>query len=188
MPRRPQSLCLRHDSRSRHRFTVGLALDNRDDLIEEYSGFRLGFESRMLETPRLGARLEFSRFNQTWQDATLSTLASDPGIPEAYRARLTFVRTVTRAFNPSLRFNAGVSLSELESLHSPDSQTANAWVAGISADHAWQPTTSGNQKAEASYSPRAAVDGLDSDLAYKRHLGQARYQYDQKRSTVIAAF
>ena len=33
-------------SRSRHRFTAGIAFNDIDDLIEEYSGFRLAFESR----------------------------------------------------------------------------------------------------------------------------------------------
>ena len=31
------------------------------------------------------------------------------------------------------------------------------------------------------------MEGLDSDLVYKRHLGQARYQFDQGRSTAIAS-
>ena len=43
-----------------HRFTLGLVLDNEDDLIEEYSGYRFKVESRKLVTDRLGASLEFS--------------------------------------------------------------------------------------------------------------------------------
>ena len=46
---------------------------------------------------------------------------------------------------------------------------ANAWIAGISADHRWGPKD-GQQRAEASYQLRAAVDGLDSDLVYKTAL------------------
>ena len=65
---------------------------------------------------------------------------------------------------------------------------ANAWVAGISADHqlAVERRTF-DQRAEASYQLRAAVEGLDSDLVYKRHIGQARYQFEQGRSTAIAS-
>jgi surface antigen Omp85-like protein len=175
-------------SRSRHRFTAGVVFNDIDDLIEEYSGFRLAFESRMIGTERLGARLEFSRYNQTWEDATLSALPFSPGIPELYRNRLTFEPTATFAFNPSVRINGGVSISELESLsNSPSSQMANAWVFGVSADHLWRGSNDVRQRAEANYHLRAAVEGLDSDLVYKRHLGEARYQFDQRRSTAIAS-
>jgi hypothetical protein len=175
-------------SRSRHRFTAGIAFNDIDALIEEYSGFRLAFESRLIGTERLGARFEFSRYNQTWEDATLSALPLSPGIPELYRNRLTFEPTATLAFNPSVRVNAGVSISELESLsNSPDSQMANAWIAGISADHDWRSKGEIRHRAEGSYQLRAAVEALDSDLVYKRHIGQARYQFDQGRSTAIAS-
>jgi outer membrane protein assembly factor BamA len=175
-------------SRSRHRFSAGLVFNDIDDLIEEYSGFRLAFESRMIGSERFGARLEFSRYNQTWEDATFSALAFNPGIPELYRNRLTVEPTATFAFNPSVRINGGVSISEMESLsNAPNSQMANAWVAGISADHQWESKDDVEQRAEASYQLRAAVDGLGSDLFYKRHIGQARYQFDQRNSTVIAS-
>jgi Omp85 superfamily domain len=175
-------------SRSRHRFTAGAVFNDIDDLIEEYSGFRLAFESRRIGTERLGVRLEFSRYNQTWEDATLSALSLSPGIPELYRNRLTFEPTATFAFNPDVRINGGVSISELESLtSSPGSQMANAWLAGISADHEWRSKGDIRQRAEASYQLRAAVEGLDSDLLYKRQIGQARYQFDQGRSTAIAS-
>ena len=175
-------------SRSRHRFTAGVVFNDIDDLIEEYSGFRLAFESRVIGTERLGARLEFSRYNQTWEDATLSALPFNPGLPELYRNRLTFEPTATFAFNPSVRISGGMSVSELESLtNSPSSQMANAWIAGISADHEWESNTDVRQRAEASYQLRAAVEGLGSDLVYKRHIGQARYQFDQGRSTAIAS-
>jgi hypothetical protein len=175
-------------SRSRHRFTAGVAFNDIDELIEEYSGFRLAFESRVIGTEKLGARLEFSRYNQTWEDATLTALASNPGIPELYRNRLTFEPTATFAFNPRVRINGGISISELESLsNSPNSQMANAWLFGISGDHLWQGSNDVRQRAEASYQIRAAVKGLDSDLVYKRHLGQARYQFEQGRSEAIAS-
>jgi outer membrane protein assembly factor BamA len=175
-------------SRSRYRFTAGVAFNDIDELIEEYSGFRLAFESRMIGTERLGARLEFSRYNQTWEDATLTALASNPGIPEPYRNRLTFEPTATFAFNPNVRISGGLSITELESLmQSPNSQMANAWVAGIGADQVWQSRKDVHQRVEGSYQLRAAVEGLGSDLVYKRHVGQARYQFDQGRSTAIAS-
>jgi len=176
-------------SSSRHRFTAGFIFNDIDELIEEYSGFRLGFESRKIGTDKLGVRLDFARFNETWEDATLSALALNPTIPEPCRNRLTFEPTVTFAFTPSVRLTGGVSLSDMESLtHAPDSQKANAWVAGISADHTWRAQDgSASQSLEASYGLRAAVEGLDSDLFYKRHLGRASYRYTQGHSEALAS-
>ena len=175
-------------SRSRHRFTAGLVFNDIDDLIEEYSGFRLAFESRMIGTERFGARFEFSRYEQSWEDATLSAFALNSGLPELYRSRLTVEPTATFAFNPSVRISGGLSITELESLNnSPNSQMANAWVAGITADHRWESKDDIDQRLEARYQLRAAMDGLGSDLVYKRHLGEARFQFDQRHSTAIAS-
>ena len=49
------------------RFTPIFAIDNADDLVEEYSGFGLRFETRKLGTRRLGASFEWS-----WFDAGLA--------------------------------------------------------------------------------------------------------------------
>ena len=49
------------------RFTPIFALDNADDLVEEYSGYGLRFETRKLGTRRLGASFEWS-----WFDAGLA--------------------------------------------------------------------------------------------------------------------
>jgi len=175
-------------SRSRHRFTAGLAFNDIDELIEEYSGFRLAFESRMIGTERFGARFEFSRYEQSWEDATLSAFALNPGLPELYRSRLTVEPTATFAFTPNVRINGGLSITELESLtNAPGSQMANAWVAGVSADRRWESTAHIDQRVEASYQLRAALDGLGSDLVYRRHVGEARYRFDQRQSTVLAS-
>ena len=61
------------------RFTPIVAIDNADDLVEEYSGYGLRFETRKLGTRRLGASLEWSRFDPDWRGATLDALALEPG-------------------------------------------------------------------------------------------------------------
>jgi hypothetical protein len=177
------------NSTSRHRFSAGVVFSDIDELIEEYSGFRLGFESRSIGTDKIGVRLDFARFNETWEDATLSALPLNPTIPEPYRNRLAFEPTVTFAFNPSVRFTGGVSLSNMESLtHAPDSQKANAWIAGVSAEHTWRAEDGDtSQRFAASYQLHAAVDGLGSDLFYKRHFGQASYRYTQGRSEALGS-
>jgi hypothetical protein len=170
-----------------HRVTAGFAFSNNDDLIEEYSGVRFGFESRKLATDRLGARVEVTRFTETWREPTLFALAADAGISEPYRTRITVDPTVTVALTPHLRVTGGASISELESLsRSPDSQMASAFVARVDYDQRWYQSRQVTQRVEAGYELRSASDALESDLIYKRHYGTLRYRYSQRRSTVIA--
>jgi hypothetical protein len=170
-----------------HRVTAGFAFSNSDDLVEEYSGVRIGFESRRLATERLGARVEIARFNNTWRDATLFSLAADPTIPEPYRTRLTVEPSVTFAPTPHVRVTGGVSLSELESLTRPDlSQNANTVVTRVDYDRRWYQAEDVTQRVEASYELRTSAEALESDLSYRRHLGKLRYRYSQRHSTVIA--
>ena len=159
---------------------MGLAFGNDDDLIEEYSGYGLRFESRKVVTERLGIRLEFARFRQSWREITLSALDADPRIPEAYRTRVTVEPAVTFAFNSHLRVMGGVSISELESqARSPESQMASAAIGGIYYSHS---------SLEASYELRSATRALESDLEYKRHFAHARYEYKQGKSEISARF
>ena len=170
-----------------HRFGVVGVFTNKDDLVEEYSGFRLRLESRRLATELVGAALEFSRFNQEWQEVTLAALAANPSVPAAYRTRITVEPTVTVAFNPYVRVFGGASVSELESLAaSPDSSNANAWVLGVGADRQWG-SRRDRRRVEGGYRLRAGVESLGSDLDYKRHSGDVRVRVDHRRSTLLAS-
>jgi hypothetical protein len=143
-----------------HRVTAGFSFSNNDDLVEEYSGVRVAFESRKLATDRLGARIEIARFNNTWRDPTLFALAADPTIPEPYRTRLTVEPSVTFAPTPYVRVTGGVSLSELESLMQPPaSQNANAVVTRIDYDQRWYNAKDVTQRVEASYELRTSAGG-----------------------------
>jgi hypothetical protein len=170
-----------------HRVTAGFSVSNNDDLVEEYSGVRVAFESRKLATDRLGARIEIARFNNTWREPTLFALATDPTIPAPYRTRLTVEPSVTFAPTPYVRVTGGVSLSELESLMQPPaSQNANAVVTRIDYDQRWYQARDVTQRVEASYELRTSAEALESDLSYRRHLGSLRYRYSQRHNTVIA--
>src|SRR5262249_43820367 len=70
-----------------HAFSVGVAGDNSDDLIEEYSGYWLRAENRQAGTRRLGLSFEFGSYSDEWKEATLSALAASPSIPPAYSHR-----------------------------------------------------------------------------------------------------
>jgi Omp85 superfamily domain len=169
------------------RFTPIVAIDNADDLVEEYSGYGLRFETRKLGTRRLGASLEWSRFDQDWRGATLDALALEPGIPAPYDTRSTITPLLKFALSADLSVVAGVSISELEPLFpATDSQMANAAVASIGYDRRWKDRVDAAHHVEAGLGVRAGSRELESDLAYRRYLGQGTYRYDFGRHHVQA--
>ena len=170
------------------RFTPIVALDSADDLVEEYSGYGLRFETRKLGTRRLGASLEWSRFDPDWQPATLDALALDPGIPGLYDTRSTITPLLKFAFSADLSVAAGVSISELEPLFpATGSQMANAAVASIGYDRRWKDGSDAAHQVDASFGVRAGSRELESDLDYRRYLGQGSYRYDFGRHHVQAS-
>jgi hypothetical protein len=173
-----------------HRFTLGLVRGNADDLIEEYSGYRLRVESRDAVTKRLGLSLEWSRLTQRWRRETLSRLDANPGIPRAYRSRTVVEPAVTFAFSPRLRLRAGASVSELEPLPEVPGPSLRASAAFASArfDRTWESESGPAHSVEAGYDWRAGLDALGSDLAYRRHVGHVRYELERGRNRVIAEF
>jgi hypothetical protein len=169
------------------RFTPIVAIDHADDLVEEYSGYGLRFETRKLGTRRLGASLEWSRFEQDWRAATLDALALAPEIPGPYDTRSTITPLLKFAFNADLSLAAGVSISELEPLFpATESQMANAAVASIGYDRRWSDGLDAAHHVDASFGVRAGSRQLESDLTYKRYLGRGSYRYDLGRHHVQA--
>ena len=163
------------------------ALDNRDDLVEEYSGVGARIETRKVGTDRLGAALEMSWFEQTWQDETLAALALQPRIPEAYRNRSTVAPSLAFAITRNLHVGGGVSITELESLaQSPASQMANALTLSAGYDRRWR-QPSGTHTMDARFDYRAGTEALQSDLVYKRYLLNGRYVYEWGRNTILAS-
>ena len=170
------------------RFTPIVAIDNADDLVEEYSGFGLRFEARKLGTRRLGASLEWSRFDQDWRTATLDALAFNPAIPPLYDTRSTITPLLKFAFAPEVSIAAGVSISELEPLAlATNSQMANAAVASIEFNRRWKDGSDARHLAQGSFGVRAGSRQLESDLAYTRYLGQGSYRFDFGSHHVQAA-
>jgi hypothetical protein len=170
-----------------HRVTIGLAFDDNDTLIEEYSGARLRFETRHIGTERLAASLEATWVNDTWREPTLLALAANPSIPQPYRNRLTVEPSVTVAITPQLRVTGGVSISELESLHhAPASQMASSVVGGLVFRQRWMQRAKEGQTLDASYEIRTSAGALGSDLSYTRHFARGRYRFDRGHNTIVA--
>jgi Omp85 superfamily domain len=155
-----------------------IAIDNGDDLIEEYSGFGLRFQSRKLGTERLGASLEWSTFDPTWRDATLGALALNPVVAGAYEQRSTIAPMISFAVNQQLSVSGGFSITELELQSEPsESQMANAAVVSVGYRHDWRQAASVDHEVAAVFTVRAATEALESDFSYTRYLGQAEYRY-----------
>jgi hypothetical protein len=170
------------------RFTPIVAIGNGDDLIEEYSGFGLRFETRKLGTERLGASLEWSSFDPTWRGATLDALAVDPGIARAYDERSTITPLLKFAVTPEVTLTAGVSVTELDA-RSPEtgSEMANAAVASIAYGGRWADTSRARHDVHASFGVRAGRRALESDLVYTRYLGRGWYRYGWGKHRVLLA-
>ncbi len=161
------------------RFTPIFALDYADDLVEEYSGYGLRFETRKLGTRRLGASFEWSSFDQDWRAATLDVLALSPEIPQPYDTRSTITPLLKFAFSPDLSIAGGMSITELEPIvPTTGSQMANAVVASIEYDRRWKDGSNGNHHAEGSFGVHAGSRELESDLTYTRYFGQGSYRFD----------
>jgi hypothetical protein len=176
------------------RATVGFAIDNKDDLIEEYSGYEFRIESRKVGTERVGVGLDLSWLHQEWEDSTIALAALNPQIPEPYRVRSTVAPWGTFAFNRHFRASAGVSIAELESLsHSPASESANAFVIAAGYDQEWKrPADRGGadlrQRVDATVSIRSGTDLLESDLIYKRYFGNGNYRLSWGKQELLASF
>jgi Omp85 superfamily domain len=170
------------------RFTPIFALDYSDDLVEEYSGYGLRFETRKLGTRRLGASFEWSWFDTDWRDVSLSELAVNPGIPAAYENRSTITPLLKFAFSPDLSVTGGVSIAELDPLPpATDKRMANAVVGSIDYNRQSTQDSGGKHTVDASFGVHAGTRELESDLTYTRYLGQGWYRYDLGRHHVQAS-
>jgi hypothetical protein len=169
------------------RVTPLLAIDYRDDLVEEYGGFGVRVENRKIGSDRLGVSFEVSWFDQTWQGTTLTALAANPDIPEAYRSRRTVAPSAMFAITPHLSVRGGVTITELESLsRSPASQMANTANLSFGYDQQWR-QAEGTQRFEGRFDMRGGADALQSDLLYTRYLGRVRYEYERRSSLVLVS-
>jgi hypothetical protein len=160
--------------------SVTIPIDNADDLIEEYSGIGLSFETRRLGTDRLGAFFEWSTYDQSWRDATLATLATTPQIPAPYRNRMGITPLLKLAVTQHITFAGGVNISELDELSGgPSSRMANSAIGSVRFFRRSRERATTRHDTDASFSVRAGTRSLQSDLVYDRYLGQFDYSFKQ---------
>jgi hypothetical protein len=170
------------------RITPIVAIDNADDLIEEYSGFGLRFESRTLGTERLGASLEWSTFGQDWRGATLDALAANPVLPPAYDGRSTVTPLVSFAVTRALRVSGGVSVTEIEPLTGvPESLMSNAFVFSTGYTQKWEPAAGARHHLNTGLVLRKGSEDLESDFSFTRVWGHGLYRYGWSRHSVTVS-
>lgn len=161
------------------RFTPIVAIDHADDLVEEYSGYGLRFETRRLGTRRLGASIEWSTFDPDWRDETVAALAPDPSAPFFYDTRTTLTPLLKFALTPELSLAGGVSIAELDPIApAAGSHMANAAVAAVDFGQRWNAGSGRSHLVEGHFGVRAGARGLESDLSYTRYLGEGSYRFD----------
>jgi hypothetical protein len=170
------------------RVTPIIPIDNGDDLIEEYSGFGLRFESRKVGTERLGVFFEWSTYDQEWRDVTLAALALRPDIPGAYRNRMSVTPLVKFAFTPQVSVGGGVAITELDSLVEPGpSRMANSGIGFVRFHNQWRADSGMRQRLDASFTARAGTSSLQSDLVYQRYFLRADYAIGSARQQLIVS-
>ena len=163
------------------------AIDYKDDLVEEYSGFGFRFEATKLGTRRLGASFEWSWFDQEWRAETVDVLAVTPDIPQLYKSRSTVSPMLKFALTSDLSVAGGVSVTELEPLEpATETQMANAAVASIDFNRRWSDDGGAGHRVVGSFGMRAGTSNLESDLNYTRYLGEGTYRFDLGRHRVQA--
>ena len=171
------------------RFTPIFAIDSEDGFVESNSGYGLRFETNKLATRRLGASVEWTWFEQDWRTSTLDAVALRPDIPALYENRTTITPLVKFAVTPKLSLSGGVSISELEPLElAPlaESRMANAVVASVEYDAKWDDISDASHRVAGTFAVRAGSRDLESDLSYRRYVGEGWYRYHIGRHRVQA--
>lgn len=156
-------------------FTLGMGTDG-DTLTERYKGFTTGFESRMLGTRYVGAKVRFETFGLLWKRQTLELLDASPEIPGAYRTRQAIEPSLAFALNRMISATAGFNFVQL---HMMDPQ--EHWESAHEATASFRFTSpklksgSGTSEITSGYEVRTAARNLDSDFVYARHYWDGGY-------------
>jgi hypothetical protein len=170
-----------------NRFSFGPVNDG-NQLIERDEGFRVAFENIRAGTEHLGFRIDYFDYHLKWKEATQLALESSPDVPGIYRERRGLEPTLTVAFDPRVRLNAGVSISELQ-MQFPQIhfQNVNAGTATLTYENSWDAGRY-DQHLTANYNVRAASNNLDSDFIYTRHFGDVNYRANFHHSEFVGSF
>jgi outer membrane protein assembly factor BamA len=155
------------------------ALSDGDTLAERFTGFKLRYDRLSLGTDRVRLGFEFDSYHELYDRATLIALdnASTSSLGAgAYRSRTDFEPSATFVLAKPLTLTVGLSFEQMRpQVSAAHSESANAVVNTLRYHRRWENSDAINQELDAGYNLRAATRSFGSDLAYTRHLINARY-------------
>ena len=170
------------------RLTFGIISD-ADTLLERNAGLYLSLEQTSLGTDKLGFRIDFDSFHQSFNSATLTALEQNRDLPEFYRVRQNFAPSISVHPTKNLSLDVGLSFQRLEHQY-PSLHTATAYAGTGNVRYAGEFSSPGGyrQSVTTTYGVRTATRVLDSDYVYTRHLWEADYELSKGKSTLLARF
>ena len=155
--------------------TFGLGGDG-DTLTERFKGYTMGFESRMLGTPRLGAKVRFDTFGVKWKSQTEELLVLAPGIPGAYRSRQSIDPSIAIGLSRNLYATVGANFTELEMIRPTEHwESAHEVTASLRYSSPTLKGGNGTNTFSSGYEIRSGTRTLDSDHVYTRHYWDGGY-------------
>jgi outer membrane protein assembly factor BamA len=168
-------------------FTVG-ALSDGDTLAERFTGFKLKYDRLSLKTDRIRLGFEYDSYHELYDRATLialdQALSSSLGAG-AFRSRTDFEPSATFVLAKPLTLTVGFSFEQMQpQVSAAHSESANAVVNTLRYHQRWENSDATNQELDAGYNLRAATRSLGSDLAYTRHMINARYGLRHEHQSV----
>jgi outer membrane protein assembly factor BamA len=164
------------------------ALSDGDTLAERFTGFKLQYDRLSLGTDRVRLGFEFDSYHELYDRATLIALdnASTSSLGAgAYRSRTDFEPSATFVLAKPLTLTVGLSFEQMRpQVSAAPSESANAVVNTLRYHQRWENSDAINQELDAGYNLRAATRSIGSDLAYTRHLINARYGLRHEHQSV----
>jgi outer membrane protein assembly factor BamA len=164
------------------------ALSDGDTLAERFTGFKLRYDRLSLGTDRVRLGFEFDSYHELYDRATLIALdnASTSSLGAgAYRSRTDFEPSATFVLAKPLTLTVGLSFEQMRpQVSAAPSESANAVVNTLRYHQRWENSDAINQELDAGYNLRAATRSIGSDLAYTRHLINARYGLRHEHQSV----
>jgi hypothetical protein len=169
-----------------HRFTFA-AVNDGDQLLERFAGYRLAFETIKAGTEHVGFRVEYFNYHDKWKAATELAAAATPAVPGIYRERRGIEPMITVAFDPRVRVQFGANVTELQ-IQYPQIhfENANSGVASVIFEDRWEDGDDNRHQVSANYSVRAGTRNLESDFIYTKHFGEARYLFRSRQNEFVA--
>ena len=163
------------------------ALRDDDSSIERIEGIETRYSRPAPGSDRLQLAFEFDAYRDQYDPATVAALQTPSSSlgAGAYRSRLNFEPSASFVLAKPLTLTIGLSFEQMQpGLSAAPPESANAVVNTLRYHQRWENSDATNQELDAGYNLRAATRSLGSDLAYTRHMINARYGFRHEHQSV----